>query len=125
MAEVAQTATESEFEQGPDRREKTTRKAKQVRVDEPHDKFGQEKATPPTVTLKADVSQYDEEDELEIGGRKLSKSERRSIAQRYAGTEVEFARDSCFHSVESVHCLRTNSRRSRGNHRASPVAVLH
>ena len=58
---------------------KTTRKAKQVRVDEPHDKFGEEKATPPTVTLKADVGQYDEEDELEVGGRKLSKSERRRL----------------------------------------------
>jgi hypothetical protein len=58
---------------------KSSRKAKQVRVDEPHEKFGQEKAAPPSVTLKPDVSQYDDEDELEIGGRKLSKAERRRL----------------------------------------------
>ena len=59
---------------------KTTRKAKQVRVDEPHEKFGDEKSSPPAVTLKADVREYDEEDDLEIGaGRKLSKADRRRL----------------------------------------------
>jgi hypothetical protein len=58
---------------------KISRKAKQVRVDEPHEKFGQEKSTAPTVTLKPDVSEYEDEDEMEIGGRKLSKSERRRM----------------------------------------------
>jgi hypothetical protein len=50
---------------------------KQVRLDEPHARFGQDQATPPTVTIKAHESEDQGDDASDQGDRRLSKSERR------------------------------------------------